>query len=81
MNREHYTIEEYSELLAGEAEQEKEEKMQEHLEECDLCKVKMRASTLLSLLEDDEVLELTMHLMMDEYKNKGKDLEPELNLY
>ena len=73
MNQEHYTIDDYSELFTETVEQEKEEKMLEHLEDCALCKEKMRAATLLMLLEDDEVLEMTMQLLLNANKNKDED--------
>jgi len=77
MNQEHFTIQEYSEVFAGEAEPEKEERMLAHLEDCALCKVKMKAATLFALLEDDEVLDMTFQMLKDANKDADTDTDEE----
>ena len=73
MRKEHYTIEDYSNLFHGEADWEKQELLLEHLEVCDLCKVKMKAATLLTLMEDDEVLNIAVKLAMNVNRDKSKN--------
>jgi len=73
MNQEHYTIEQYSELFTEKLKAEQEEKMLEHVDGCPLCKVKMRAATLFTLLEDDKVLQMVMQQLMDKNKDSNAD--------
>ena len=82
MENKHYTVKEFWKLYSEDAEQVVYEgEMLEHLADCALCKMKMKAATMFALLEDDEVLALTMNALiaankakaLDEAKDKDED--------
>ena len=74
MENKHYTIKEFWKLYSEDAEQVLHEgEMFEHLADCALCKLKMKAATMFALLEDDEVLALTMDALVAANKAKALD--------
>lgn len=79
MENKHYTIKELWKLYSEDAEQVSQEgEVFEHLASCSLCKMKMKLATMFALLEDDEVLAVTMDALVA--AGKAKALEKEENL-
>lgn len=72
MENKHYTIKELWKLYSEDAEQLSQEgEVFEHLADCSLCKMKMKLATMFALLEDDEVLAVTMDALVAAAKEKA----------